>query len=177
MNTQELRLAVLHKVVSHLDDVGKTRLQKLCYFLQEAFDVPTKYPFRMHHYGPYAEALDTDMARLRLTGYVDIAPDPEGYGFHITPIDSPLEEWHQFTESYGRSVDNLIEIFSDRPTSELELAATIHFVKNLLSDIPEYEVLSRVKALKPKFTECYIHELHAELEQLGLLCSRSGNDS
>jgi uncharacterized protein YwgA len=59
MDTQDLRLAILHEVISELDDVGKTQLQKLGYFLQEAFSVPTKYSFRMHHYGPYAEALET----------------------------------------------------------------------------------------------------------------------
>ena len=93
MDTQELRLAILHKVISELGCTGKTRLQKLCYFLQSAFDVPTKYPFKMYHYGPYAEALETDMARLRLTGYIEIKPESQGYGFQISKIDDALEEW------------------------------------------------------------------------------------
>ena len=81
MSTKELHLAVVHKVIFELNDVGKTRLQKLGYFLQESFQVPTKYAFRMHHYGPYSEALDTDMARLQLTGYVAIRPGLAGLRF------------------------------------------------------------------------------------------------
>jgi uncharacterized protein YwgA len=169
MDTQDLRLAILHEVISELDDVGKTQLQKLGYFLQEAFSVPTKYSFRMHHYGPYAEALETDIARLRLTGYVDIQPDPQGYGFHITSIDNPPEEWSRSIQPYVQSINDVIKTFGSRKTPELELAATIHFTKNLLSDASTDEVLSKVKALKPKFDGGYISKLHAELEEFGLL--------
>ena len=169
MNTQELRLAILHKMISEMEDAGKTQLQKLGYFLQEALDVPTKYPFKMHHYGPYAEALETDTARLRLAGYVDIQPDLQGDGFHITPIDSPPEAWSQLICPYNQSISRAIETFRDWQTHELELAATIHFVRKLLSDAPKNEVVNKVNALKPKFDKEYITGFYAELEQLNLL--------
>jgi uncharacterized protein YwgA len=169
MDTQELRLAILHKMISDSGNIGKTKLQKLVYFLQEAQGVPTKYPFRMHHYGPYAEALETDMARLRLAGYIDIQPDTQGYGFHIKPLDNPLEDWSQLNKDHDQELGRVIDTFGDWQTYELELAATIHFVKNLSSDSSTDEVLSKVKALKPKFEESYILERHAQLVQLGLL--------
>lgn len=68
MNTQDFRLAILHCIISELTNTGRTPLQTIGYFLQEAQGVPTKYTFRMHHYGPYTEALNTDIARLELTG-------------------------------------------------------------------------------------------------------------
>ena len=169
MNTQELRLAILHRVISKLDDVGKTQLQKLCYFLQEAKRVPTKYSFRMHHYGPYSEALDTDMARLKLTGYIDIEPDTESFGYHITSKDEPLEEWSHLVDPYSELVESVVQTFGKRPTHELELAATIHFVTHLMPDVSTKEVLDRVKALKPKFNDKYITTRLTELERLGLL--------
>ncbi len=169
MSTQELRLAILHKVISELDDVGKTQLQKLCYFLQEAMGIPTKYSFRMHHYGPYSEALDTDMARLKLTGYINIEPDLEGFGFHITSKDDPLEEWSRLISSYLQLVDGVVRTFGKRPPHDLELAATIHFVNQLLPDVSTEEVLDRVKALKPRFNDSYVKTRHTELKQLGLL--------
>ena len=169
MNTQELRLAILHRIVSESDDVGKTQLQKLGYFLQEALGVPTKYSFRMHHYGPYSDALETDTARLRLTGYISIKPDPEGFGYHITSSDNPLKEWSHLAEPYRKAIDDVLQTFGKRATHELELAATIHFVKRLLPDVSTQEVLDKVKALKPKFNESYVSNLHAELERLGLL--------
>ena len=168
MDTQEFRLAILHTVVAESKPgTGKTHLQKLCYFLQNIFDVPTKYSFRMHHYGPYAEALETDMARLRITGYIDIKPDSQGV-VEITSIDDSLEEWGPFIEHYKPQVAKAIEAFGNRPTSELELAATIHFVTSLLPDESSDVVLSKVKALKPKCKEDDLHSLHAELETFEL---------
>ena len=52
MDTQDLRLAIAHVIVSELGDVGKTKLQKLVYFLQAAHGIPTRYPFKMHHLRP-----------------------------------------------------------------------------------------------------------------------------
>ena len=169
MNTQELQLAILHKVISELGDVGKTKLQKLGYFLQEAYGVSTKFPFRMHHYGPYSEALETDIARLRLAGYVKVEADLQGYGFHITKIDSPPEGWEQLIEPFGHPIERTIAEFGNRTTPELELAATIHFVKKLFPDIPSQEVIAKVKALKPKFDDDYVVRVHDELRQKGLL--------
>ncbi len=169
MTTRELRLAIAHRVVSQLKDVGKIRLQKLCYFLQESYQVPTKYTFKMHHYGPYSEALETDLARLRLTGYVAMSPDPRGYGFHISPVDSPECEWLEISNEYFRSIESALRLFGEWSPSKLELAATIHFVKNLLPNESTIEVLRRVKSLKPKFTDIYIADVYRELEEMHLL--------
>ncbi|MCY4581101.1 MAG: hypothetical protein OXD31_18910 [Chloroflexi bacterium] len=170
MNHQELRLAILHRVISELDDVGKTQMQKLGYFLQEALGVPTKYHFRMHHYGPYSDGLDTDMTRLRLTGYIDIQHDPQGYGFHITSTDDNLpEEWEGLIEDYDELIDYVIRAFGNRKPAELELAATIHFVNNLAPSASKEEILKTVKALKPKFLEPYIQSHYSRLEKAGLL--------
>ena len=169
MSARELRLAVVHKVIFELNDVGKTRLQKLGYFLQESFQVPTKYAFRMHHYGPYSEALDTDMARLQLTGYVAIRPDLQGYGFHISSIDNAETEWEELVRVHEPQIGKGLEILGEWSTSKLELAATIHFVANLLPNEPVSEILRRVGALKPKFGAQYVSQIHSELKELGLL--------
>ena len=169
MGTQELQLAILHDVTSRLGDVGKIRLQKLAYFLQEAFGVPTKFSFKMHHYGPYAEALETNTARLKLAGYIDVKPDVQGYGFHITATDAPREEWKNLVQPYEGSIDRLVEDFGQRPTSELELAATIHYVNKLRPELPNDELLMMVRALKPKYGEGDVSNIHSELKRLDLL--------
>src|SRR4030042_4850313 len=81
---EDLRFAVLHWLVSRLQDVGKIQLQKLAYFLQESYEIPLGYTFRMHHYGPYSRDLDNDLLKLSLMGFVDVRPDVSGYGFHVT---------------------------------------------------------------------------------------------
>ena len=169
MNIRELRLAVAHRVVSDFEDVGKIRLQKLCYFLQESFHIPTMYTFKMHHYGPYSETLETDLARLQLTGYVAVKPDPRGYGFHISPVDSPEPEWEEVSNKYSQSIQNALDIFRDWSPSKLELAATIHFVTNLRPNEHERDILKRVMGLKPKFGFQFISQVHGEMNRLNLL--------
>ena len=169
MSTQELRLAILHEVISRLEDLRKIQLQKLVYFLQEAMAVPTNYPYRIHHYGPYAEAVETDTTRLRFLGYVEVNADPQGYGFHITPTDDPREEWAEALRPYTDSIDSVIDIFGHHRISELELAATIHYMKKLRPSLPTDELLALVRGLKPKFSEQYVCNVHSQLEELGLL--------
>ena len=172
MSTQELRLAVVHKVIYDLTDVGKTKLQKLMYFLQETQDVPIGYPFKMHHYGPYAEALETDTARLRLAGFIAVDPDPNGYGFHITPTDeAPDENWDQFVLPHKYAVDKTIKDFGSWQTHQLELAATIHFVERLTPNSSPVDVLNKVRALKPKFDAGYVLDVHKGLAQMGIVKS------
>jgi uncharacterized protein YwgA len=125
----------------------------------------------MHHYGPYAEALETDTTRLRFTGYIDVQPDAQGYGFHITPTDAPREEWSHVLQPYKESIGHIIGTFGHRSVPELELAATIHYMKKLRPSLPEDELIRMVKALKPKFDESYVSDVHAEMELLGLLIS------
>ena len=169
MGTQELQLAILHDVTSRLGDVGKVQLQKVAYFLQEAFGVPTKFPFKMHHYGPYSEALETNTSRLKISGYVDVKPDLQGYGFHITATDEPPEEWRNLVQPYKESIDRVIEHFGQRRTPELELAATIHYMKKLQPEVTTKELLKRVSALKPKFDESDVSNMHSELDELNML--------
>ena len=169
MSTQELQLAILHDVTCRLGDVRKIRLQKLVYFLQEALGVPTKFQFRMHHYGPYADSLETNTARLKLAGYVNVEPDLQGYGFHITPTDEPQEEWRQLIQPYKERIDEVINALGDLQIRELELAATIHYVKRLRPNLPNHELLGMVRALKPKFEEDYVSQVRAKLEDLKML--------
>ena len=176
MDTQEFRLAILHKVISELGDAGKTRIQKIGYFIQEAAGIPTKYPFRMHHYGPYSESLETDVARLELTGYIDVKQDHLGFGYHITPVDEPLEDWVRLVAPHEQQIGTVLRTFGRRPTHELELAATIHFVKGLFPSVSTGEILQRVRALKPRFDGTHIRESYEELEQLSLIGAEIDED-
>ena len=179
MDTQDVRLAVLYRLISDLNDAGKIQLQKLTYFLQESFSVPSKYRFKMYLYGPYSEALDTDISRLHLSGYVNIQSDPQGYGFHITPVpevpvdaQDTVNKWTDITNEFSNEITTMIQYFGCQQASELELAATIHFVKNLLTarathDNPptEEQIVKTVKGLKPKFSTDDIFQSYFELQR------------
>ena len=173
MNAQDLRLDTVHELVRKAPRLGKTKLQKLTYFLQESAGVPLGYQFKMHHYGPYSEGLETDTARLRLAGHVRVDQDPNGYGFQITATTpEPDEEWHGSVLPYGGEVTQILNNLGRWPISKLELAATLHFVEKLSPNVSPREIINKTMALKPKFEEEYVLRVYDELVQLGMVKPR-----
>ena len=96
------RIAVIRRIVGRHRDIGKTKIQKIVYFLQESVDVPLKYPFRMHYYGPYSDELDGNLSLTESIGYIDINPDPNGFGYHVTPV---MERENTPWQGYDMSKD------------------------------------------------------------------------
>ena len=173
MDIQDLRLDTVHRLISQTPRMGKTKLQKLAYFLQESERVPLGYRFKMHHYGPYSEALETDLARLRLAGHVNVSPDSSGYGFQITTNSSvPDEEWRGSVSPFSTEVTQILEVLGQWPIAKLELAATIHFVERLSRDATPKEVIEKTMALKPKFDAGYVFSVYDELVRLDMIRPR-----
>ena len=71
-------------------------------------------------------------------------------------------------EPFSESIDDVMEAFGDKMTSELELAATIHYMIKLRPELSTAELIESVRALKPKFNEDYVHKVYSELEQLDM---------
>ena len=138
MNERELlaiRLSVIHRIVNQCEDIGedlgKTKVQKITYFLQESVGVPSKYPFRMHYYGPYSDDLDGDLSLAQILGYVEIERDPDGYGYHVTPGSECVDEDFASPDTISglaSSMTGAIDILAQLETVDLELYATIHFI-------------------------------------------------
>ena len=168
---QQVKLAILYEVVEALKDVGKTQIQKTVYFLQAAFGVPLNYSFRMHHYGPYSGEVETDISRLKMTGYLFVKPDLQGYGFHVGVLDSPEPEWQALTSPYKQQVDSVLSLTQGKQISDLELMATLHFVDHLTGEPSQYELIETVHGLKPKFSREYIMDFQSQLTAAGLLRS------
>ena len=166
---QTIRLALVYEAVYRLKDTGKIKLQKLMYFLQESFNAPTNYSFRMHHYGPYSEELETDLARLRSNGYLSIKPDLGGYGFHVSVEDQPDETWSEISQPYKAGLEKVVDLFGNKPTSDLELMATLHFAHKISNNPSKEQLVKIVQSLKPKFSETIIEKYRTELEDTKLL--------
>jgi len=170
---EDLRFAVLHWLVSRLQDVGKIQLQKLAYFLQESYGIPLGYTFRMHHYGPYSRDLDNDLLKLRLMGFVDVQPDLSGYGFHVTPSCDADAAWASTLASYESKLRDGLEKLGGLPAYVLEIQATIHYVSELVEGASTENIEGIVHSLKPKFTPEVITKARKQLEEQGLLKSRA----
>ena len=125
----------------------------------------------MHHYGPYSEEVETDITRLKMTGYLFVKPDLQGYGFHVGVLDSPEDEWQDMTSPYRQQIDMVLGLVQGKQISDLELMATLHFVDHLTREPSQSELIETVHGLKPKFTREYIMGFQNQLTAAGLLRS------
>ena len=169
------RLAVIQLIVNELADTGKIKIQKILYFIQEALGVPLEYRFRMHHYGPFSEDIESDISVMRAVGYVDINVDVQGYGYHITPASEEELPWDNETEKYREEILKAIAALGTLDASRLELFATVHFVQHLLDEPSKIKVLDTVSRLKPKFTIDTIQSAYDQLVKAHLIVETSSS--
>ncbi len=171
------RIALIRKIVRSSGDIGKTKMQKIMYFLQESVGVPLMYPFRMHYYGPYSDELDGVLSLTKSLGYIDINPDPKGFGYHVTLIEENESiSWPEYdisndpeAQNLSGVIDETIAILEKFNTPKIELFATIHFVGGSKDESSEEESLLTVKRLKPKFTHRQIKDAYLDLKNANLI--------
>ncbi len=176
MKSEELlarRMATARRIVDLAEDIGKTKIQKIAYFLQESIGVPLKLRFRMHYYGPYSEELDSVLSLAQSLGYIDIRPDLKGFGYHVTPVENSLrfrpQEYDISKEPLIDEIDGVISILAGLETVQLELYATIHFISGPESKLTKGQTLETVKRLKPKFSLSQIEQAYQTLKNANLI--------
>jgi len=170
MDEQELlqqRIAIIRRIAELVPDSGKTSIQKTVYFLQEGLGVPLGYRFRMHYYGPYSEVLDSNLSLASGMGVVTVESDTQGDGYHVTPgpssgakLEPPMRQ---------EKTDETIRSLGQLETSQLELLATMHFVRRLNSQLSENEVIRTVRRLKPKFSQDKVESAYQDVKTRGFL--------
>ena len=74
MNPRDVVLMVLDTYGGSVS--GKTLLQKVCYFIDVAFDFDLG--FKAHHYGPYAPAIEDAIGELKELGFIQ--EETTGFG-------------------------------------------------------------------------------------------------
>ena len=163
------RLAAIQCIVEQSKDVGKTKVQKIIYFLQEGLRVPLQYRFRMHHYGPFSDEIDSGISALQSAGYIEVSHDPHGYGYHITPASEKQLPWDSELAKYRGEMTKAIDGLSVLDASNLELLATVHFVQHLLKEPSKEKVLDNVSRLKPKFSRDIIQAAYDQLVRNNLI--------
>ena len=175
MRDEELlarRLSILQRIVALCGDIGKTKIQKITYFLQESVGVPVMYPFRMHYYGPYSDDLDGVLSLAQLLEYIEIKRDSDGFGYHVTPgsgsVTGPLGEY-DIPVDLVEPIKRATETLGNLDTAELELYATIHFIGRSRVGLPRDETLKTVQRLKPKFSRDTIDQAYQALKQAELI--------
>ena len=149
------RVAFIERVVRNSRDIGKTKIQKVLYFLQESLGVPLNYRFRMHYFGPYSDEIDNALSLSKSLGRIDIQPDSGGFGYHVTPVeiddDTPWQDYDPSKDSdieiSVADIDKTIGILAEIDTPQIELYATIHFVYHHKSELSKTQTVTTVKRI------------------------------
>ena len=174
--SQKLDVNIMVSLIKRIEekrlDIGKIQLQKLMYFLKD-FGVPLSYRYVIYHYGPYSFELTSNLDSLDSLDVLDVVSDEKGYGYHIKKgdfADKFFEKDDAVTNEYKDKIDFVIDTFASCEASEIELKATIHFVHNVLKNkklnTAKKSVTTKVKQLKPRFTEEKIELSYDELNKV-----------
>lgn len=163
----ELRVAAIVALVKNAQArLGKTQVQKLVYFAQDS-GVPLNYKYEIYHYGPYSFELSNDLSSLDSLGVLNVESDPRGFGFDISV--GKFAEKFKLEPKYQKKVEKVIEQLGLNTPAQLEVKATIHFVHSVIkkkasAGKAKSEVIQKVRALKPRFTEDFVRSCYSDLE-------------
>lgn len=155
--------------------IGRTVVQKICYFLK-AQGVPMIYDFEMHHYGPYSQDLYYRMDELVADNILtDTSATPKWS--HYLPgdrADEIITTYHEEIELFKDKIENLLGLFGRFGPTDLELLATIHYfyvTHNRYFRKPPSKnwVIDKViMAKKDKFAPKLVNDAYDALEVAGL---------
>ncbi len=176
--------ALLAKVVKEAANVaqtergflGRTALQKIVYFLQ-VLDVPMRYRFDVHHFGPFCEAIlgDTEWL-LADEAIAESSNNREKYSKY-TPgraCDELIARHAPKLARYEEAIKSTVKALLPLKPDHLELIATLDYafreVKATLGRKPDKrKVLARFREFKgDKFEEKEVAETLDRLETSGL---------
>jgi uncharacterized protein YwgA len=186
MNSQEfeasleqmkMHCGLIADLTKRLKDIspqfGKTVLQKMVFLLQEVYHVNVGYSFGFHTFGPFSSDLlgDLDIAENSGVVVVNTGEGAYGHGYVIKPgerIEACLTDAGEFLKANSQHISDLVSAFGGKSAKELELLTTIIYLnKEIQLDVDKMtrdEAISKIRELKPKFTESEVLKGMTELK-------------
>lgn len=146
--------------------IGKTRLQKTVYLLEEC-GMDGGFFFDYHNFGPFSVELASATDVAQFSKKIKIR---EKRGYHDVPY-SIFETGEPSPKKLGaltaKSAKSLLKLMDAVTANDLEIAATLHFVNSEYDG--EVDADDEVRELKPvKATDERLDRAHSLLEDLGL---------
>lgn len=143
--------------------VGRTRLQKTMRLLQR-LGLPSDYVFRMHHYGPYSDGIQSDINLLERMKFVSeeerLTQDGRLYSVFTARPDAKIEAVARF----GLAIDRMAR---EDDAVVLELAATYDYFREKGNDhARSIALLRRMKG--DKCTPSKVDKARRLLKDIGL---------
>jgi uncharacterized protein YwgA len=157
--------------------LGRTAIQKLCYFAQ-ALGLPLTHHFKVYYYGPFSDELSAAIDMLLASGVLkDASNDPRQYSnFKLGPrAVEVLSAQQETVNKYRPTVERVTSALGKLSPQALELLSTLHFIDRRLkaggASSPSKEVVIKdfrqVKA--EKFSNDQINDAYKAMRQAGLI--------
>jgi len=167
MNDFYNRLKVIDYIVKKEQKIYKTALVKILFVAQELYNVPLKYRFGLHIYGPYAPEISSEIIYLEQNKNIYSTPQTiNNYvSYELTPAEQLCdfpEDDQNFINTHKNTIDKILEYMADMPVKELELVSTIIFVWSRFYKDEEL-LIKKVNEIKPHFKSDKILKKYNEL--------------
>ena len=176
MRAHSKRLAIISKIVTMDENLGKTAMMKYIFLLQQVYKVPTGYDYEIYTYGPYSSEVAGDINLASDFGIIEATYSSKHAGFELKPTSqtkSYIDKEKDFIDEHSGSISEVIELFGRKSAKGLELSSTIVYVYSNRSfnkwGTSFEEVTNYVKAIKPHFDIEAIKAEYMNLESLGIL--------
>jgi uncharacterized protein YwgA len=135
--------------------IGKTILQKMCYFLtQEGL---TDFKYSMYHYGPYSSQVSGELGFAAASGLV-IETWQKELGYFIEPGPKEPDFEHLVTEEEKRAIDRITERYGRYNAIDMSIIATAIYHKKVFG-VPDEKLADVVHSLKKKQNLSHIKKL------------------
>lgn len=108
--------------------VGRTRLQKSIYLLQEML-LAEGYDFDYYHFGPYSDALAEDVRFAEFFGELESEPLPGAHSVPYTKFKTTAKLPKFMDENKAKSIKDALCKLQHHEALLLELAATWRFLE------------------------------------------------
>ena len=161
-------IAFFAQQVGPTNHFGRKALQKLVHIATDFVGVPTGYQFSFYTYGPYSQALASDLELAeQLLGIVSKRDETSGaFDIKAGPLANKLIEIsHSQLSNQMTNLNWTVENFGKLTAKSLELYSTLIFLRNNNSsyDSQPQDLFSQVIKLKPKYD---INEIEVSYKKL-----------
>jgi len=117
----------------------KKTVQKIIYLLQEATN-DRVFDYSIHFYGPYSADLDSEIRHLCNCGDLKIKITNQGHKISVNN--------HNNVRQFDQNAQKIIDAFSSKEPSELELLATTLYIQRAIPNADDKTIIDSVTKIK-----------------------------
>jgi hypothetical protein len=157
-------------------NLGRTILQKLCYF-GKANGVPLPFRFEMYHYGPFCQEIFDVTDNLLVDDVIQDQTRTQGWSTYVPGpnCDVLLGLAEEELERHRVRLDEVVQTFSSLDPPRMELVSTIHYVHSSYREwhkgrpLKEQVVQAVLEIKQGKFAEDSVGRVYDIVMAAGLL--------